>query len=239
MKKFYLYATLALAMCATNVLAQSNDYKMVIETTNGTTITLGQNDVKSISFNDGQLVVSGAEAGSVMKKIAETEGDYYTKAEIDLMFQAVYNLLESLPAIDPSSYVTYNQMREVVEQNVWRLEGDMNVLKDSVYYLRNVVYQFADDVLKLDSRVSVLEALHDGDPTLIQQLEIGGVERDGYVSMDGLVPGSNVELFTVGGELVRRASALSDGTASVDVQGLAPGVYVARSGNKSVKFIKK
>ena len=35
------------------------EYNMVITLNNGTTVTLGHNDIKEITFNDGEIAISG------------------------------------------------------------------------------------------------------------------------------------------------------------------------------------
>ena len=45
-------------MTTVNALAQK-EYNMVITLNNGTTVTLGHNDIKEITFNDGAVAISG------------------------------------------------------------------------------------------------------------------------------------------------------------------------------------
>lgn len=45
-------------MTTVNALAQK-EYNMVITLNNGTTVTLGHNDIKEITFNDGEISISG------------------------------------------------------------------------------------------------------------------------------------------------------------------------------------
>lgn len=65
MKKNILIALLALMAVALNSNAQNNTYNMVIEMANGTKITIGPNDVKDISFNNGELVISGEDINTL------------------------------------------------------------------------------------------------------------------------------------------------------------------------------
>lgn len=60
MKK-HLFTTLAVAvLMAIGAHAQSdNTYNMVIEMTNGMKFTIGPNDIQNISFNEGQITISG------------------------------------------------------------------------------------------------------------------------------------------------------------------------------------
>ncbi len=50
---------IALFISAAPAVAQNNTFNMVITMANGTTITIGPNEVKNITFNEGQVVVSG------------------------------------------------------------------------------------------------------------------------------------------------------------------------------------
>lgn len=57
MKKNILLAIVAL-MTSVCTFAQK-EYNMVITLNNGTTVTLGHNDIKEITFNDGEISISG------------------------------------------------------------------------------------------------------------------------------------------------------------------------------------
>ncbi|MDO5157216.1 MAG: hypothetical protein Q4D51_14775 [Eubacteriales bacterium] len=58
MKKNILLVMVMMLMTAVNALAQK-EYNMVITLNNGTTVTLGHNDIKEITFNDGEIAISG------------------------------------------------------------------------------------------------------------------------------------------------------------------------------------
>ena len=69
MKKITL-VSLFLALLATfSARAQENTYNMVIEMTNGTKINIGPNDIRSLTFNDGQLVVTGGDLQAWMEMV--------------------------------------------------------------------------------------------------------------------------------------------------------------------------
>jgi len=57
MKKLMLSSLLAILTLAAS--AQTNTYAMVIEMQNGTKLTIGPNEVKNVTFNNGQLTVTG------------------------------------------------------------------------------------------------------------------------------------------------------------------------------------
>ncbi len=73
MKKNLLTALVALMAFALSGNAQNNTYNMVIEMANGTKITIGPNDVKNISFNDGELVMTGEDINTLVERQSETE----------------------------------------------------------------------------------------------------------------------------------------------------------------------
>ena len=58
MKKNFLLAMVVMLMTAVSSFAQK-EYNMVITLSNGTTVTLGHNDIKEITFNDGKVAISG------------------------------------------------------------------------------------------------------------------------------------------------------------------------------------
>lgn len=58
MKKNFLLAMVVMLMTAVSSFAQK-EYNMVITLSNGPTVTLGHNDIKEITFNDGEVAISG------------------------------------------------------------------------------------------------------------------------------------------------------------------------------------
>lgn len=58
MKKNILLVMVMMLMTSVSALAQK-EYNMVITLNNGTTVTLGHNDIKEITFNDGDVSISG------------------------------------------------------------------------------------------------------------------------------------------------------------------------------------
>ncbi len=69
MKKYLLLLLMPLAVLS--AFAQGNDYNMVIELKNGTTITLGADEVENLTFNGEALTVSGNTIADLYSQIAE------------------------------------------------------------------------------------------------------------------------------------------------------------------------
>lgn len=66
MKKTIFAAIAALAtIFSANVMAEETEYNMVITLQNGTTITLGHNDIKNITFNGEEISISGNAADTI------------------------------------------------------------------------------------------------------------------------------------------------------------------------------
>ena len=77
MRKLLLLLLMPLAVLTAQ--AQSNDYNMVIELNNGTTITLGANEVRNLTFNGDALSISGNTIEDIIAALA-TKAD---KSEIE------------------------------------------------------------------------------------------------------------------------------------------------------------
>lgn len=74
MKKKILLPLLALLFCA---IGYAQEYKMVIELNDGTKITLNTNDVKELSFLEGELVVSEGSLTEMINNISQQSNDNY------------------------------------------------------------------------------------------------------------------------------------------------------------------
>ena len=73
-KNFLLTVVVALFSFLTATAQDDNTYNVVINLSNGSTITLGANDVKDIVFSDGELVVTGETITSLVDQIKEIDG---------------------------------------------------------------------------------------------------------------------------------------------------------------------
>lgn len=69
MKRIFL--SLATALITILGISAQNTYNMVIEMNNGTKINIGPNDIKNISFVDGDLTISGESIDEIKKEIAD------------------------------------------------------------------------------------------------------------------------------------------------------------------------
>ena len=66
MKRSILLAIVAVLVSAVSAFAEK-EYNMVITLNNGTTITLGHNDIQNITFNDGEISISGDVMNTIEK----------------------------------------------------------------------------------------------------------------------------------------------------------------------------
>ena len=98
MKKLLLMLLMPLAVLTAR--AQSNDYNMVIELNNGTTITLGANDVRNLTFNGDALSISGNTIEDIIAALS-TKAD---KSEIERLEAMISQLQEELHPTPPKEY---------------------------------------------------------------------------------------------------------------------------------------
>ena len=81
MKKKYLFLSLIAAMVmALGAKAQEETYNMIIKMADGTTVFINPHDVDSISFNNGEVSVSGSNIDQLVQTIATL------KTDIDLVW---------------------------------------------------------------------------------------------------------------------------------------------------------
>ena len=106
MKK--IFTTLVVMMLTTlAVNAQNNTYTMVIEMQNGTKITIGPNEVKNVTFNNGEVVFSGVTLESLIdQKLENVEGlaPYFTElnSKTASLESAITSLQEGLKTANKS-----------------------------------------------------------------------------------------------------------------------------------------
>lgn len=120
MKKFFSFTLISLFFAATTAFAQSEqkEYNMVITLQNGTTVTLGHNDIRDITFNDGEISISG----NVVETIAKIASTADSLANVSRDSQ--YQLEEALARMD---YVM--QMNEEAQNDIAELQMSMEEMQ--------------------------------------------------------------------------------------------------------------
>ena len=111
MKKNLLMALVALMAFALSGNAQNNTYNMVIEMANGTKITIGPNDVKNISFNDGELVMTGEDINTLVERQTKTEAR-----------------VRAIQAQGDEIAMRMQEYRAVLENEIARLQKELNAI---------------------------------------------------------------------------------------------------------------
>ncbi len=132
MKKIILFALFTLVSLVTS--AQNNTYNMVIELANGTKITLGPNDVRNISFNEGQLVISGEDITTMMNNV---------KLKIDSLAWVTQELSDKFKILEDRSYMLDEYITRQDVQNIIN-----QYLTNKQYITRQDVTEIINNFLK-------------------------------------------------------------------------------------------
>lgn len=89
-------------------------------------------------------------------------------------------------------------------------------------------------------QINILLSYKSGTPTAIEEVSVftfNGIVG-GNLSISGLENGTPVQVFDLTGKALASTTA-AEGQASINVSSFRPGVYIARAGRQSIKFIKK
>ena len=82
MKKLFVSSLLAILTLTAS--AQTNTYAMVIEMQNGTKLTIGPNEVKNVTFNNGELTVTGETIETLVASAVNEAKEYTDQAAANL-----------------------------------------------------------------------------------------------------------------------------------------------------------
>jgi len=74
MKKSLLFTVFTMMLSVASY-AQNNTYNMVVKMANGTTISIGPNEIENISFNDGAVTISGTKIDDLVKNLESAQKD--------------------------------------------------------------------------------------------------------------------------------------------------------------------
>lgn len=165
--------TLFVALFTFAAQAQENTYNMVIEMTNGTKITIGPNDIRSLTFNNGELTVTGGDLQTWMESVPK-------RVEIDALLEGIENL-RSNELLDLETLKEYfgidsywHAGKEVSQALVYRLqlyeswlnmhdewlnnhEEQLRALEQAMQNLPNEINDIKVDIANLVNMINNLE----------------------------------------------------------------------------------
>lgn len=115
---------------------------MVITLSNGTTVTLGHNDIKEITFNDGEVAISGNMVNTIdsLAKVSQ-DLEYRIKEVEERSMKMSYDLLTRTDAL--------NQ----------QVDFNMADTKAALQNANELIKQQSDEIKVLNARIDVLKTL--------------------------------------------------------------------------------
>mgnify|MGYP002762712671 CR=1 FL=1 len=135
MKKNFLLAMVVMLMTAVSSFAQK-EYNMVITLSNGTTVTLGHNDIKEITFNDGEVAISGNMVNTIdsLAKVSQ-DLEYRIKEVEERSMKMSYDLLTRTDALNQQ----VEAKMDVTNAKIETLESYDAALKTNIAAVENVI----------------------------------------------------------------------------------------------------
>lgn len=141
MKKNFLLTMVVMLMTAVSSFAQK-EYNMVITLSNGTTVTLGHNDIKEITFNDGEVAISGNMVNT-----------------IDSLAQVSQNLETHIKAVEARSMEMSHMLLNRTEELNQQVDFNMADTKAALQNANELIKQQSDEIKVLNARIDVLKTL--------------------------------------------------------------------------------
>ncbi|MBR0259944.1 MAG: hypothetical protein IJQ49_06740 [Prevotella sp.] len=192
MKRFFLLSLVAAFVSLMSVSAQDNTYSMIIKLANGTTLTIGPNEVDSISFNDGEITVSGSTISDLVAGF--TAAQVETQMRIDSLsnvlmmhyatIEDIMQALANIPIPDLSNYPTKAELTDLLYKYATKedlqYEQDMRAKEDQnlmeLVQKVDADHKKTEDTLKLEidelkSMANALNAAVNAMNTRIDYLE--------------------------------------------------------------------
>ena len=141
MKKNFLLAMVVMLMTAVSSFAQK-EYNMVITLSNGTTVTLGHNDIKEITFNDGEVAISGNMVNT-----------------IESLAQVSQNLETHIKAVEARSMEMSYEVLNRTDKLNQQVDFNMADTKAALQNANELIKQQSDEIKVLNARIDVLKTL--------------------------------------------------------------------------------
>ena len=176
MKKNFLLAMVVMLMTAVSSFAQK-EYNMVITLSNGTTVTLGHNDIKEITFNDGEVAISGNMVNTIdsLAKVSQ-DLEYRIKEVEERSMKMSYDILnrtemlnqqvEENMAVTKNSIANLESYDAALKNNIAAAETEIAETKAYVanteaalQNANDLIKQQSDEINVLNARIAALETL--------------------------------------------------------------------------------
>lgn len=176
MKKNFLLAMVVMLMTAVNSFAQK-EYNMVITLSNGTTVTLGHNDIKEITFNDGEVAISCNMVNTIDSLAQVSQYLEQRTKEVEArsmeMSYDILNRTEMLNQQVEEKMAVTNTRIENLESYDGTLKNNIALAEDKIAetsarvanteaFLQNaneMIKQQSDEINALYAKIAILEAL--------------------------------------------------------------------------------
>lgn len=173
MKKNFLLAMVVMLMTAISSFAQK-EYNMVITLSNGTTVTLGHNDIKEITFNDGEVAISGNMVNTIDSLAQVSQYLEQRTKEVEArsmeMSHMLLNRTEELnQQVEVKMDVTntrIDELKSALKNNIAAAETEIAETNDRVANteaaLQNaneLIKQQSDEINALNAKIAILETL--------------------------------------------------------------------------------
>ena len=158
MKKNFLLAMVVMLMTAVSSFAQK-EYNMVITLSNGTTVTLGNNDIKEITFNDGEVAISGNMVNTIDSLAQVSQHLEQRTKEVEARsMEMIYNLLDRT-----------EMLNQQVDANMAETNAKIETLESYDGALKNNIALAEDKIAETSARVANTEAALQNANELIKQ----------------------------------------------------------------------
>lgn len=181
MKKNFLLAIAVMLMTAVSSFAQNEqkEYNMVITLNNGTTVTLGHNDIKDITFNDGEISISGDVVSTIdnlrdfTNYLNDKTNELRGKAEdtdnklsemgtaVDKNFAIYKDALNAMAAAVDEKFANVNEQFGIVDDNFKNVTAAVDenfaIMNDNFSIMNNNFEIVDENFAKI---VALIEQLH-------------------------------------------------------------------------------
>ena len=171
MKKNFLLAIVLMLTVSLSTFAQK-EYNMVITLSNGTTITLGHNDIKNITFNNGEISISGDVTTTIQNLQTKTEdmekyaNELYTRTyEMECRIMETQAYIEKVMAELAMAEQDIKVNKEEMQANVEKLRIDieetrkrMEVNVADLIYAINTINTHDAEIVNLKAMIATLDA---------------------------------------------------------------------------------
>ena len=153
-KRFFLSLIAAIVLTFSASAQNSNTYSMVLTLANGTTVTIGPNELQNISFNNGEVNFSGQSIESLVESVNANKANIEKHSvQIERQDSKIEDLQKKIVAIS-ENLLTLDDVKKLLADEGFASAASVKDLESQIAALNAQITDLANQNEALNAQVA-------------------------------------------------------------------------------------